>query len=275
MTNIYLNEFVTGLLEPQKEFAVRNCIDKLTMILQISTKKRPLNPPSLTSGPCQDQVTKENKNKYKQLLAEQMSKLLIKKGMQNIDEWYLHYLVYEVAKNTLLDDGTLCLPPSQPTEGNSIVERPYETASNPQGGYSTGLPSVYSACMSKEGTKSIPPKSPNKQGKTDNDRIGNNDELDDLTIVELKSLLDNFNTLAKSEQMDLIQYMKKLETSNPEKVRQIKTSFSSAMLAEADVNDDQNVNRDGIGSAMLQLLARNVHSFTNDSSASRSETQNR
>ena len=48
------------------------------------------------------------------------------------------------------------------------------------------------------------------------------DEFDDLTLEELKSLLDNFKNLAKPEQMDLIQYMRKLETTNPEKVKLLK-----------------------------------------------------
>jgi hypothetical protein len=81
------------------------------MVLQIATKKRPSNPPSLSNGPSQDDISKMNKHKYKKILAEQMAKLLIKQGMQNVDEWYLHYLVYEVAKTTPLDDGTLCTPP--------------------------------------------------------------------------------------------------------------------------------------------------------------------
>ena len=244
------------------------------MILQIATKKRPLHPPSLASGPSQDEVTKQNKNKYKQILAEQMAKLLIKRGMQNIDEWYLHYLVYEAAKTTPLDDGTLCTPPPQPIDDPKKL-RPYETSSVPQGGYSTGLSSEQSASMFKDGSKLSPQKSPSKQGKISKDGTTGNNELDDLTLDELKSLLDNFKNLSKSEQMDLIQYMKKLETSNPDKVRQLKSSFSSAMLAKADGNDDHIVGRDGLGSAMLQVLARNVQRFTNDSSTNKAENHNR
>ena len=48
------------------------------------------------------------------------------------------------------------------------------------------------------------------------------DEFDDLTIEELRSLLDNFKNLSKTEQLDLIQYMKKLETTNPEKVKMLR-----------------------------------------------------
>ncbi len=51
---------------------------------------------------------------------------------------------------------------------------------------------------------------------------GGGDELDDLTVEELRSLLDNFKNLSKSEQKDLIQYMRKLEATNPAKVQQLK-----------------------------------------------------
>ena len=50
----------------------------------------------------------------------------------------------------------------------------------------------------------------------------NLDEFDDLTIEELRSLLDNFKNLSKTEQLDLIQYMKKLETTNPDKVKMLR-----------------------------------------------------
>jgi hypothetical protein len=52
----------------------------------------------------------------------------------------------------------------------------------------------------------------------------NLDEFDDLTIEELRSLLDNFKNLSKGEQMDLIRYMRKLEKTDPEKVKLLKQS---------------------------------------------------
>lgn len=53
------------------------------------------------------------------------------------------------------------------------------------------------------------------------------DEFDDLTLEELKSLLENFKNLSKSEQMDLIQYMKKLEKTDPDKVRMLKEATTT------------------------------------------------
>lgn len=61
-----------------------------------------------------------------------------------------------------------------------------------------------------------------KQEIGEDDDESNLDDLDDLTLDELKSLLDNFTNLSKPDQMDLIKYMRRLEKSNPEKVRQLK-----------------------------------------------------
>lgn len=54
------------------------------------------------------------------------------------------------------------------------------------------------------------------------------DEFDDLTVEELRSLLDNFKNLSKGEQMDLIRYMRKLENTDPEKVKLLKQSVKPA-----------------------------------------------
>ena len=55
----------------------------------------------------------------------------------------------------------------------------------------------------------------------------NLDEFDELTLEELRSLLSNFKNLSKSEQMDLVQYMRKIETTDPEKVKKLK-EFSTS-----------------------------------------------
>ena len=65
-----------------------------------------------------------------------------------------------------------------------------------------------------------------KQEKEETEIENTLDEFDDLTIEELRSLLDNFQNLTKSEQMDLIQYMRKLEKTNPEKVKLLKSGKS-------------------------------------------------
>merc|ERR1712098_569816 len=58
--------------------------------------------------------------------------------------------------------------------------------------------------------------------------MGNSsDQLEDLTIQDLQSLLTSFNTLSKIEQNDLINYMKKLEATNPEKVNLLKEGMKN------------------------------------------------
>jgi len=49
------------------------------------------------------------------------------------------------------------------------------------------------------------------------------DEYEELSIQDLVNLFNNFNELDKDNQGHLIQYMKKLEKSNPDKVNELKT----------------------------------------------------
>jgi len=56
---------------------------------------------------------------------------------------------------------------------------------------------------------------------------GFNSEFDELTIEELASLFKNFKTLQRSIQESLIDYMKKLEKSNPTKVTELKRQIHS------------------------------------------------
>ena len=71
-----------------------------------------------------------------------MAKLLMKRGLQNIDDWYLHYLVFEVAKTTPLDDGSLVPPPARK---NDIEAR--NKSLGPAEGYSTGMSSEKSSII--------------------------------------------------------------------------------------------------------------------------------
>merc|ERR1719370_2327752 len=48
------------------------------------------------------------------------------------------------------------------------------------------------------------------------------EELDGLTMEELRSLLQNFQNLSRQEQADMIAYMRRLEVRDPEKVRRLK-----------------------------------------------------
>merc|ERR1719216_431417 len=86
---------------------------------------------------------------------------------------------------------------------------------------SGGGPAYATPIYNKEqGANPPPPPAPKETTEADD----NLDEFDDLTIEELRSLLDNFKNLSKGEQMDLIRYMKKLELTDPEKVKLLKQS---------------------------------------------------
>ena len=254
-------------MEPQKEFAVRNCVDKLTMILQIATKVRPLNPPSLSILSNRNESTEKLKNKYKKMIAEQMAKLLMKRGLQNIDDWYLHYLVFEVARTTPLDDGSLVPPPDRK---NDKIEASNKS-SGPAEGYSTGMSSEKSSIIFEENTNTVTRSMESLKGRLlSTARAG---EFDDLTTHELKLLLENFKNLSQPEQTDLINYMKRQEIVNPDKVNHFKSLFPS--LFGSNFNENDKTPTDGLGSAMLQVLARNVQRFTNDNNQSQEETNKR
>ena len=83
-----------------------------------------------------------------------------------------------------------------------------------------GGPAYATPIYNKEQGSNPPPPAPKEATEADD----NLDEFDDLTIEELRSLLDNFKNLSKGEQMDLIRYMKKLEQTDPEKVKLLKQS---------------------------------------------------
>merc|ERR1711971_1408679 len=84
----------------------------------------------------------------------------------------------------------------------------------------SGISAAYATPIYNEEPASNPSPPPSKVVELDD----NLDEFDDLTIEELRSLLDNFKNLSKGEQMDLIRYMKKLELTDPEKVKLLKQS---------------------------------------------------
>ena len=98
------------------------------------------------------------------------------------------------------------------------MNRPPNRYSPPPSGGSGSGPAYATPIYNKPDSGSNPPPPPPKE---DDDNL---DEFDDLTIEELRSLLDNFKNLSKGEQMDLIRYMKKLELTDPEKVKLLKQS---------------------------------------------------
>lgn len=140
-----------GLLEGHRESAARNCIDKLTILLQLATKERPLEPPSLLpsqgssnlGGPHpsggatpgenpEDNPQIRERAKYKAMFAEFLAKMLVKKGRDDLDDFDLHHLIYEMARTTFLDDGTLCPPPTERSLSPPPVHRYQEVGHRAQ-----------------------------------------------------------------------------------------------------------------------------------------------
>ena len=140
--------------------------------------------------------------------------------------------------------------------------------SGPPGGYSTGLSSEKSSSIFEDKSETVTEKM-ELQSRNESNR--SHEEFDDLNIQELKSLLDNFSNLSQPEQKDLVQYMKNQQIVNPSKVLLLKSSFPSVFASSANENN-QNIQTDGLGNAMLQVLARNVQQFTNDNAQGHEES---
>lgn len=226
---------VAGLLSDQQEYAVRTCIDRLASLLDMATKKRPLVPPNLlaalkpgsTINEQQPQSKEDKMTKLKRMFADLLAKQLVQRGRADISDHDLHKLVYTIAEKTDLDDGNLAPPPPTPPPVYVPPQQVYNPG--PQMNFYGGGPKSYSGASNyNENHPQIQSEFEKpKYGKEDNQGVvdltdNNLDEFDELTMEELRSLLDNFKNLSKSEQMDLIQYMRKLESTDPEKVRKLK-----------------------------------------------------
>ena len=133
--SLFSSFFTQGLLSPNQEDAVNNCIGKLDHLLICATKKRPDGPPSILGGSSlgfEDAEVAERK-KLKTFLAEQLAKQLVLRGMKNIDDYDLHHIVYEIAQKTALDDGTLATPPKHRPAPPPMPAPPQEYYGYPPG----------------------------------------------------------------------------------------------------------------------------------------------
>ena len=78
-------------------------------------------------------------------------------------------------------------------------------------------------CLSYEIQFFILVKSEPLSTQDDDNPTPDDDEMDDLTVEELASLLQNFKTIGPEVQKQLMTYMKKLEKVNPKKVKEVQS----------------------------------------------------
>ena len=140
---------VPGLLDDAKQGAVRVALDHLTRLLRASTKKRPLQPPKLTTPP-------DEKTKLQRMLSELIAKLLVQKGMADMSDYDLKTLVFKAVQDTELE-GTVAPPgerppPSPPRPPPSNPYGHYGSQNEPrqQDGYSSGYPPQHSFSNGKK-----------------------------------------------------------------------------------------------------------------------------
>ena len=200
-----------GLLEGSRVGAVKVCLSHLNKLLSVATKKRSENISSLIQeSPVKlalDSCDKEEEARAQTLIAETLASSLIQAGEGDISDQDLERIVEELMRMTAQDDPESSLGRyARSFLQTSAVEKQIEitSANNPQ------------RFQNVKREKDI-------QVVTLDDNLkDSSDALEELTVEDLKSLLRSFNTLSKQEQNDLINYMKKLEATDPEKVKILK-----------------------------------------------------
>ena len=212
-------QMVAGLLEGSRQGAVRVCLTSLNRLLNIATKKRSDDISSLITV-NRDQMKASTKTQQEEaaeemeaqtLIAETLASCLVQAGQDHVTDEELETIVAELLRMTAKED-----------PGSSL------------GRYATSF--LQAAAMEKQSqgqfnsykTQKQPEIKKEVQIVTIDDGVKDASEpLSELTIEDLQSLLNSFNTLSKQEQTDLINYMKKLEATNPEKVKKLKEGMSN------------------------------------------------
>jgi len=227
-------QMAAGLLEGSKEGAVRVCLDNLNRLLQNATKKRSLNPSSLLNIKEQTPTASNhsdnaaNEEAVKALISQSVATVLMMSGKDDISDQELENLVEQLMKQTAEEDHDSAVGRFAKSFSESLIlERQLAARSANQF-------NIYNTPHFNQPIKTEP------TTITIDDDVNQDggDELDDLTIDELRSLLNSFKNLSKQEQGDLISYMKKLETTNPEKVRRLREGMRQTEHREEGVQGD-------------------------------------
>jgi len=227
-------QMAAGLLEGSKEGAVRVCLDNLTRLLQNATKKRSLNPASLLNlkeaTPTASSNTSDNaaaaEEIAKTLIAESVANVLMMSGRDEISDEELERVVEELMKLTAEEDHNSAVGKFAKSFSESLViERQLAARSAAQ--FNSYNYTHINPAANVPAAVNIAEQEPA------------GDDLDDLTIDELRSLLNSFKNLSKQEQIDLISYMKKLETTNPEKVKQLRAGMRQPEAKPGSSSGDQ------------------------------------
>ena len=210
-----VKEKLTGLagarlVSGSREGAVRVSLDHLGRILEVATKKRSANISSyLSPQPGPSSVDQQEMEKNKTLIASTLATSLLQSGQQDITDAELLVIVEQVLQVTAEEDPRSSLGRFSKTL-LQVTDRENSLARSTEGQFNS-----YDLVRAERVSGGVIPL------VTIEDREPSG-SLDHLTTGELKSLLANFKTLSNQEQGDLVNYMKVLENTNPEKARNVK-----------------------------------------------------
>ena len=213
-----------GLVAGSREGAVRVSLDHLTRLLQVATKKRSANLSSYLS--CQPATSRDQDGEKSQtLLASTLASSLVLAGHQDISDAELLVIVEELLRVTAEEDPHSAL--------GSYAKSLVEAAASERKMARTAESQFNSYDIVRADRR--PERNVPLVTIDDHETSGS---LNNLSMNEVRSLLANFNSLSRQEQEDLVNYMKKLEKTNPEKVRSLKEGLRSPAWEEAGRRPD-------------------------------------
>ena len=212
-------QMMAGLVGGSREGAVRVSLDHLTRLLQVATRARSANISSYLAPP-HHQPDLVDTERNRSLLAETLASSLVQAGRQDIREDELVEVLEQLLRMTVMEDPTSSLGRYAKSflETAASEREAARRAENQFDSYDSARPVRRPEMTSSQ------------------ERAGT---LDNLTLGDLRALMRNFQTLSRPEQDDLMSYMRKLETSNPEKARRVKEGMrSSPAREEAEARND-------------------------------------
>lgn len=203
------------VLNEQQSKAARTCMDQISVLLQMSSLK-PTEKPVL------------NLEKYGQdPLRYRIAQTIIDHYSGKIGQEELDNLVMSQAQR-------IAMPPQAPPPVHVPVPvhvpRAYQTStSQPVQAPSANInwDALQNAVKSVNPPSSSSAAGPSNYPKNNPPVHPGDEEYDDLSLEELTSLFQNFNSLDKETQQHLVAYMTRLERSNPDKVTEFKRFMHS------------------------------------------------
>jgi len=214
-------QLAAGLLQRHRQDVAQVCLTNIARLLSVATKKRIENVSIVSSKNQNKELEKSNNEeddriKAEAMFSETLAMTLLQNGQGDVSDEELEAIIDQLMKITAQDDPNSSLGKYAKNYLNVCVSENTQQ-------YIQKVPDV----KKEKGVDVVTLDDDNEFGDNNTQKMNTSDQLEDLTIQDLQSLLTSFNTLSKIEQNDLINYMKKLEATDPEKVSLLKEGMKN------------------------------------------------